>query len=358
MKPVILLGEGARDADLEKVMNLECPVLTTWQAKDMVDNGHRNYFGSPGLYGNRIANKILYEADEVFVIGARLSVWTVGYGQWTKASQIHVVDIDREELGKHLDVIRFNCSAAFYIDKMKPFYCKSWLSECWQWANELPWIESPTHDDPTGYIHSHQFVDVLQRFFSKDEIIVTDMGSAMVSAFQTLRLKPPQRLMTSGGLGEMGVALSAAIGASFGSGKKRVICLHCDGGMMMNLQELQTIIHHNLPIKIIVFENKGYTMIKGTQDNMNMKRTSVSPDSGVSFPDYRRLAQCFGFASCDVTTWDEFNKAIPQMFATDYPSLIVYHMDPEQKLLPKIQPVVLADGTIMPPRFDKLSPQL
>ena len=357
MKPVILLGEGARGADIEKVMRLGCPVLTTWQAVDLVDNTHTNYFGRPGLYGQRIANKILYEADEVFVIGARLSVWTIGYGQWTKASQIHICDIDGQELAQHTDAIRYNSSAEFFIEKMHPFYCQTWLFECWKWAAELPWIESPTHDDPKGFIHSHQFVDALQRFFSQNEIIVTDMGSAMVSAYQVLRIKPPQRLMTSGGLGEMGVALSAAIGASFGSGG-RVICLHCDGGMMMNLQELQTIMHHELPIKIIVFENKGYTMIKGTQDNLKMKRTSVSPDSGVSFPDYRRLAQSFGFASCDVTTWDEFNTAVPQMFATNFPSLIVYHMHPEQKLLPKIQPVINADGTIMPPRFDKLSPQL
>lgn len=357
MKPVILLGEGARGADIEKVMRLGCPILTTWQAIDLVDNTNAHYFGRPGLYGQRLANKVLYEADEVIVIGARLSVWTIGYGQWTKAKSITVCDIDREELDRHRNYARYNGSASMYIDHMIPFDCQHWLFECLEWAAELPWIESPTHNDPEGHIHSHRFVDRLQTFFTKDEIIVTDMGSAMVSAFQVLRIKPPQRLLTSGGLGEMGVALPAAIGAAFASGK-RVICLHCDGGMMMNIQELQTIIHHNLPIKIIIFDNCGYEMIKGTQRNLKLSKIGVDAESGVSFPDYRRLAHAWGFAATDVYTWDDFERAIPAMMAYQGPSVVVFHMDENQQLLPKIQPVLNPDGTITPPRFDQLSPIL
>jgi acetolactate synthase-1/2/3 large subunit len=357
MKPVILLGEGARNADMGKVARLNCPILTTWQAIDLFDNTHPNYFGRPGLYGQRLANKILYEADEVFAIGARLSVWTIGYGEWTKAAHVTIVDIDRGELARFPHYLKFNGSAEMFIEHMNPFECQPWLFECWQWAAELPWVESPTHDDPPAHIHSHRFIDRLQKFFIKDEIIVTDMGSAMVSAFQVLRIVPPQRLLTSGGLGEMGVALPAAIGAAFASGR-RVICLHCDGGMMLNIQELQTIIHHNLPIKIFIFDNRGYEMIKGTQRNLKLEKIGVDAESGVSFPDYRRLAHAWGFAATDIYTWDDFERAIPAMMVYEGPSIAVFHMDENQQLLPKIQPVLNEDGTITPPRFDQLSPIL
>lgn len=355
-KPVILLGEGARGADMDKVMNLSVPVLTTWQAMDLVDNNHPNYFGRPGLYGQRLANKVLYASNDVIVIGARLSVWTVGYGKFNETGNIRICDIDREELTRFPFAQKYNGSAKMFIDHLMLHSDKDWLLQCYEWKDKLPWVESPTHDDPPNGIHSHRFVDELQKHFGPDEVIVTDMGTAMVAAFQVLRLKPPQRILTSGGLGEMGVALPAAIGASFARNKGRVICLHCDGGLMLNLQELQTILHHNLPIKIIIFDNRGYEMIKGTQRNLNLAKIGVDKESGVSFPDFRRLAHAWGFAACDVTTWEDFHKAVPTMFAVEGPSVLVYHCD--NPLLPKIQPIVQKDGSITPPRFDQLSPQL
>ena len=179
----------------------------------------------------------------------------------------------------------------------------------------------------------------------------------MCPAFQVLQLRPPQRLLTSGGLGEMGCGLPAAIGASFATNKGPVLCLVGDGGLMINLQELQTIIHHQLPIKIIVFENDGYGMIKKTQDAAGMPRGSVSRENGVSIPNLRSIAHSFGYAACDVTTWAEFNRAIPALFMCKGPAMVIYHMDPEQAYVPKLEPVYV-DGKPTSPRFCDMSPAL
>ena len=188
MKPVILIGEGARGVHINKLLSLKCPIVTTWQAADIIDNNHKLYFGRPGLYGQRLANKVLYEADEVHVVGARLSVWTIGYGEWTKAKNITVCDIDVNELKRFKNYTRYQGRAKDYIENLSPFECPEWVEECRKWASELPLVESPTHDDPEGRIHTHRFMDRLQHFFSEDEIIVTDMGSAMAVSYTHLTL--------------------------------------------------------------------------------------------------------------------------------------------------------------------------
>jgi acetolactate synthase-1/2/3 large subunit len=207
-------------------------------------------------------------------------------------------------------------------------------------------------------MNSYRIVDRLQKWLRPDEVIVTDVGGMMCPPFQVLRLKPPQRLMTSGGLGEMGMAIPAAIGASFARNKGEVLCLVGDGGAMLNLQELQTIVYHKLPVKIILFENGGYSMIKHTQKNLSLKQTGVGPDSGLSFPNFRWLAHSFGMLACDVSKWDEFDTAMDQLFAAKEPSMVVIHMDPEQKFVPKLEPTIHPDGRIDPAQFNVMSPLL
>ena len=137
------------------------------------------------------------------------------------------------------------------------------------------------------------------------------MGTALLSGHQVLRIKQGQRLMTSTGLGEMGYGLPAAIGASFGSNRGEIMCLNCDGGMMMNLQELQTIIHYKLPIKIFVFNNDGYLMIKHTQNALfNGRRAGVDSESGVTCPDYSAIAGAFGIPAFQIRSWYDFEKII------------------------------------------------
>jgi acetolactate synthase-1/2/3 large subunit len=233
----------------------------------------------------------------------------------------------------------------------------AWMAQCKNWRAQYPLHipELGTHDDRNGYINSYRFAYRLQEYLAPDEVIVTEMGAALMAAHQMLSIKPPQRLMTSGGLGEMGCGLPAAIGASFARNKGSVLCLSTDGGMMMNLQELQTIVHHKLPVKIIVFNNSGYGMLKHTQDNAGMKHSGVDEASGVSFPNFRHVALAFGISACEVRTWEDFRRIIPSFMKAQGPQLCDFIMDPRQKFLPKLEPIFV-DGKPTSPAFDQMSP--
>lgn len=357
-RPVILLGNGARGCDLEPILKLSVPILTSWHAKDMIDNDHEWYFGSPGQYGQRIANKVLHEADSIMAIGNRMNIWCCGSEGPRPDQHLAMVDVDAYEVAKfpHADHIRMTAA-----EWLKTGWCiansDTWQRQCKEWRSAMPLVESPTHDDTGDYINSYRFMDALQKHLRRDEVIVTDMGTAHICAHQVLRLKPPQRLISSGGLGEMGCGLPMAIGASFARNKGEVLCLVGDGGAMMNLQELQTIVHHRLPIKIIVFCNDGYLMIKHTQTNAGQPMYGSDRINGVSCPNFASVADAFGIDNYDIRTWDDFNEVIHAVLHSKGPALIAYHMAPDQPLVPKLM-YSWVDGKQVYDRFDQMSPKL
>lgn len=356
-KPVFLLGHGVRasGADISKFLAIGIPILTSWQVKDLIDNDHALHFGCPGQYGQRIANKVFFEADMIFAIGNRMAIWNVGYEGPRHDQQVVMVDIDVNEADKFPDAKHIAMTAKEWLSVPNTVKRnEEWAVQCLRWKEEYPLVESPAHDDTNGYINSYRFMERLQEYLKPDQVIVTDMGAAHICANQVLRLKPPQRIISSGGLGEMGCGLPMAIGASFARNKGEVMCLVGDGGIMMNLQELQTIVHHQLPIKIIVFNNGGYGMIRHTQATAGMKLSGVNENTGVSFPDFRRLALAFGFTASEVRTWDDFDRIIPHMRG---PCLVEYFMDPAQKFVPKLDPVFV-NGKPTSPRFCDMSPCL
>lgn len=359
-KPVIVLGHGVRlsGADTAKVLQWGVPVITSWMGVDLVDNNHPLYFGRPGIYGQRCANRVLYEANQILSIGSRMCAWMIGHTGLREEQRLTMVDIDPVEAFKFTkpkaDAIVMD--AKQFIDNFEPdVSCYSWIKQCGKWREQMDWLEYPAHDDTNGYINAYQFVRRLQPFLRDDEVIITDNGSLMCPVFQSLKVRPPQRVMTAGALGEMGCALPGAVGASFARGKAPVIAFVGDGGMMMNLQELATIKYHGLPIKMLVFENDGYSMIKGTYANMGKARRGVDRKSGLGLPDFCKVAQSFEIATDSVRTWDDFDRVIPAMLAHPGPFLAQVHIDPEQEFVPRLKPII-KDGVITPARFDQLSP--
>lgn len=351
-RPVILLGNGARGCNVARLLELGIPVLTSWQAKDLVDNDHPSYLGSPGIYGQRAANKVLHEADQVLAIGNRLAIWNVGAGI-RKDQELIQVELDKDELRPGASSIFGDCKSI--IGKLHKTERHDWYYQCLQWKYDYPLVEA-CHDDVGGYINSYRFMERLQDFLRPDEVIATDMGTAHISAHQVLRLKPPQRIISSGGLGEMGCGLPLAIGASFARNKGEVLCLVGDGGAMMNLQELATIWHHQLPVKIIVFRNDGYLMLKHTQKGAKVPYHGVDKATGLSCPSFRALAHAWGMQACDIRNWSDFEQAIPALFAAEGPALVEYHMHPEQPLVPKLG-YTLVNGEKTYDRFDSMSPK-
>lgn len=351
-RPVILLGNGARGCNVGRLLELGVPVLTSWQAKDLVDNEHPSYLGSPGIYGQRAANKVLHEADQVIAIGNRLAIWNVGSGI-RKDQELIQVELDKDELRAGASSIFGDCK--HIIGKLHKAECHDWYFQCLEWRYEYQFVEA-CHDDVGGYINSYRFMESLQFFLRRDEVIATDMGTAHICAHQVLRLKPPQRIISSGGLGEMGCGLPLAIGASFARNKGEVLCLVGDGGAMMNLQELATIVHHQLPIKIIVFRNDGYLMLKHTQRGAGVPLHGVDKATGLSCPSFMAIAKAWGIESDEIRTEDDFDRAIPALLSSKGPFLVEYHMHPEQPLVPKLG-YRLIDGRKEYDRFDSMSPK-
>ena len=195
------------------------------------------------------------------------------------------------------------------------------------------------------------------RSVHSDQIVVTDMGTALLSGHQALVVKPPQRLHTSQGLGEMGFGLPGAIGASNANNNDEVLCLNCGGGMMMNLQELQTVVHYKLPIKVIIFNNDGYLMIKHTQKAVLKGRYAGTDKlTGVSCPNYSKVADAFGIASHQIRSWGDFDQVIPIVLAADHPVICEVFMHPEQPFHPKLGIAVQPDGSLISPPLEDLLP--
>jgi acetolactate synthase-1/2/3 large subunit len=373
--PLLWLGVGIRMAGAAAetrafVEALGVPALLSWSAIDLLPAGHPLVMGSAGVYGQRAANFILQSCDCLVTIGTRLAIPQVGYDITElarAAADITVVDIDPAELKKYPQ--RFNhpvhADAGDFVRELRrqtgaataPAWAE-WLVWCGQVRTRFPWV-GPEHEDKGGFINSYRFMDRLAAHLKPDQVIVTDMGTALLSGHQSLPIKPPQRLITSQGLGEMGFGLPGAIGASFARNRGEVLCLNCDGGMMMNLQELQTVVHHQLPIKLIIFNNDGYLMIKHTQKAVLQGRyAGTDRKSGVSCPDFSKLAAAFGLPAFRIRTWEDFDREIPRLQACTGPAICEVFMSPEQFFHPKLGVAVQADGTLISPPLEDLSPFL
>ncbi len=375
-RPVIWLGHGIKLAGAESMITelmdkIPSAYLVSWAGIDMVDSDHPLLFGRAGVYGQRAANFILQNCDYLLSIGNRMAIPQVGYDitELTREAKITVVDIDTTELDKYPD--RFNrtvhadakdfLTALLGEVKAKPFaanHFSEWIKRCNQYKADFPWVDKE-HADTKGFINSYKFMQRLNEDFKPDQVVVTDMGTALLSGHQVLKIKPGQKLMTSTGLGEMGYGIPAAIGASFARNKGEVLCLNCDGGMMMNLQELQTIAHYKLPVKIIIFNNDGYLMIKHTQKNIAHGRyAGVNKNSGVSCPDFSKLAYAFGFPAWQIRTWEDADKMLPELMACETAAICEVFMDPEQFFYPKLGLSVQKDGSLISPPLEDLSPFL
>jgi acetolactate synthase-1/2/3 large subunit len=371
-RPLLWLGHGIRmsgyvdklEAFLERI---KVPSLVSWAGLDMIPTDHPLNVGRAGLYGQRAANFVLQNCDYLLTLGTRLAMPQVGYDitELARGALIDVVDIDEKELKKyeqrynatfHADVSEFMEKLLTRLGKDRIEAPETWSSYIHGVKEQFPVI-GPEHKDPEGFINSYPFMEKLSELLPEKCVVVTDAGTALLAGHQVLALKKGQRMMTSTALGEMGYGLPGAVGASFGSPDSTVVCLNCDGGMMMNLQELQTVDHHKLPIKIVVFNNDGYLMIKHTQNAVLKGRFSgVNRNTGVTCPDYKKVAHAFNLPYSEVRTWEDFEKNVPAFLSGEGPALCEVFMHPEQLLVPKLSLAIREDGTLVSPPLEDLSP--
>ena len=358
-KPVILGGHGVKLSNSEQqfrqfVSRHNIPTLLTWSAVDLLETDNKNNFGRPGVHGQRAANFITQNSDLLLVFGSRLSLLQTGYSRKDFAPNAHIIhiDIDPTETkkfnGKNINA-NVHGILNNLLDRSAEIHpnIDEWRDYCLNIQKKYPLVMPEHLADSTN---SYTFIDWFSKKLPDNYNIVTDMGTALLSGFYGFNIKSNHKMFTSLGLGEMGYGIAAAVGAGFAG--KPVMCLNCDGGMMMNLQELQTIKTHNLPVKIVIFNNDGYLMIKHTQ-NMLFRgtKTCVDKKTGVELPDYKKVAEAFEYEYYTVESVDEFiassNQAILEVF-----------MSPNQEFIPKVRGIKNIDNTIQPGLLEEMSPFL
>ena len=369
-RPVLVLGNGIKLAKSETILyqvleKLKIPVFTTWSSLDLIHENYEYYYGRFGLYGQRCANFIIQQSDLVIGLGTRFAIPQIGYNvdEFAPKAKIIAVDIDESELKKYDRFIGIHANVKDILNEFlnqKPVQIvkNDWILRCNKIKKENPLILKQYHENKE-YINSYLFLNSFSKKLGKSDIVVTDMGTALLSGHQVMEANG-YKMFTSQGLGEMGVGLPYAIGAAMTSENSKVHCLNCDGGMMMNLQELQTIKHINKKIKIIIFNNDGYLMIKHTQKMLFDGRYSgVNPETGVSLPDFSKISSAFGFKYLALKDMIEFDNILELYFNSEEPLILEVFMDPEQDFIPKVKGIPVAQSsTILSPPIEEMSPLL
>ena len=364
-RPVILAGHGiklSKSVELfrSRMKSLNIPTLLTWSAIDIIDHNNPLFFGSPGVYGQRSANFIFQKCDLLITLGTRLTIPQTGYDmkEVARNATIVMVDIDESEFKEFVDLpIRADCGG--FLEKMSGVKssCDSWIQECQSIREEFPIVDKNHKDD--AFPNSYRMIQEISNYLKPNQIIVTDMGTALLSGHQSIHLGGDMTMFSSYGLGEMGYGLPAAFGAAIGGKGREVLCLNCDGGMMMNIQELQTIVQHKLPVKIVIFNNDGYLMIKHTQKMLfKGNYTAVDENTGIVLPDYMKVAKAFGYEGYRIKTWNEFHFYFPRFMDYEGPAICEVFMPPNQDFIPKVKGVVQMDGSIFAPPIEEMSPLL
>ena len=364
-RPVILAGHGiklSKSVELFKsrMKSFNIPTLLTWSAIDIIDHNNPLFFGSPGVYGQRSANFIFQKCDLLITLGTRLTIPQTGYDmkEVARNATIVMVDIDDSEFKEFVDFpIRADCGG--FLEKMSGVKssCDSWIQECQSIREEFPIVDKNHRDDV--FPNSYKMIQEISNYLKPNQIIVTDMGTALLSGHQSIHLGGDMTMFSSYGLGEMGYGLPAAFGAAIGGKGREVLCLNCDGGMMMNIQELQTIVQHKLPVKIVIFNNDGYLMIKHTQKMLfKGNYTAVDENTGIVLPDYMKVAKAFGYEGYRIKTWNEFHFYFPRFMDYEGPAICEIFMPPDQDFIPKVKGVVQMDGSIFAPPIEEMSPVL
>ncbi len=373
-RPVIMAGSGVRlsgahAAFLKLVDALGIPVTSTWNAHDVIANENPCYAGRPGSIGDRAGNFAVQNADFLLVLGCRLNIRQVSY-DWKKFARAAfkvMVDVDEAELKKptlsidlpiHADLADALPRLLAMSIESGPDRHAGWLDWCRQRVERYPTV-LPEYWETKDGVNPYCFAQSLFAQLPDDQVVVTGDGTACVVTFQAADIKPAQRLYTNSGCASMGYDLPAAIGACLANGGRSVVCLAGDGSIQMNLQELQTIAGRGMPVKLFVLNNRGYHSIRQTQQNYFADNiVGCGLDSGLSFPDFGRLATAFGIPFRRVEHHDGLGEAIRQTLEGEGPQMCEVVLDLAQAFAPKLASKKLPDGRMVSAPLEDLTPLL
>lgn len=377
-RPLLWVGHGIRLSGAEQkfrklLETLGVPALVTWQAADLVPDDHPLFVGRAGTYGQRFANLALQNCDLLITLGTRVALPQRGFNDqyFARAAKKVIVEIDPVELAKFkFDIdIPVLGNVSDFIDAMSTELHKTTIDhtqfDAWKqiykrWQAKYPMATPPVDLDEEG-INSYWFIEQLSKYLEKDHVIVTDMGTSLTCTHAGIKLKEGQRIMTSTGLGEMGFGLPGAIGAKLGSPDRPVVLIVGEGGLMMNLQEFQTMKNLGLDIKIFIVNNNGYLTIKHTHNALyksNGEASACGRNSGVTFPDFELISKAFGFEFTRIKTSRNLDQWIQDVLTHKGPLVAEFAMKEFQELIPKSAVKIRSDGIAYSGPLEDLYPFL
>ena len=375
-RPVLMVGSGVRLAGAERVFRevierLGIPTTTAWTAVDLLPTGHPLHAGRPAVVGDRPGNIVLQNADVLLVIGSRLPLRQTSYNWHSFATHAFKIQVDADPMELEKPTIKPDMGvvqdAKLFLEalndelKVRPVAARTeWNEWCQQRVKKYPVVQQRQRD--SEMLNPYHFTEILFDVLEENDVIACGDGMASVVPFQAARVKQGQRLFTNAGSASMGYDVPAGVGAAIAtariSGGHRVICIAGDGSLQMNIQELQTIVHHQLPVKVIVYNNGGYLSIRTTQNNFfGGNLVGEGPTSGVSFPDPLKIAEAYGIPAIRIDDKD-CAELLREFLSRPGPGLIEAILDPAQGVEPRLTSRVLADGSMVTAAFEDMFPFL
>lgn len=371
-RPCVLGGTGIISSNnktdfISFIEKLNIPVVGGGWCTDMMGTSHKLYFGLSGDIGPRTGNFILQNADVILVLGNSLSFRQTGFAQelFAPNARILYVDIETEEARKPgLHIYKFyHSDLSCFFQTMKqantfPLEKKEWLDYCNTLKERFSPFESIKELELKARVNSYYFWKVFDELIDEDQII--SMGNSRVNAakIQIGVETQEQRAITNYLCGSMGYDLPAAVGCAIAT-RKPIICVTGDGSIMMNLQELETMHHNHLPIKVIVFSNDGYEAIRQTHKNFfNGVYLGCTPESGIGFPDFEKIAESFGFKYMLCETNKDVQEKLVQFLEEPTPVFMEVLQQIENPLIPKVMSRMREDGTFETPALHDMAPFL
>ena len=372
-RPVLLVGSGVRIGGaldiLERVVgSLGIPVATAW-LPDLLASDNAHYCGRQGTIGTRAGNFTVQNADVLLIVGSRMAIRQISYNWQAFARHAYKIQVDADpaELKKPTSVAdeTICCDAKLFFEELDrqlviaqhdPLQHREWLNWCRERVARYPTV-LPSQRTTENGINAYYFIETLFKNLGNDDVVVCGDATACITPFQVALIKKGQQLFSNSGSASMGYDLPAAIGAAVARKGRRVICLAGDGSIMMNLQELQTVVHNQLPIVIFVLSNGGYLSIRSTQNNFFGSLIGEGPESGVSFPDFCRLAEGFSIPALRVEG-ERFEEIIREALERGGPVLCEVVLDRRQGFEPKLSSKKLPDGRMVTAPLEDMAPFL
>jgi acetolactate synthase-1/2/3 large subunit len=374
-RPIILAGHGVRlsggaQVFRKVVAKLGIPVVSTWNASDLLYDDHPLYIGKPGAVALRAPNFAVQNSDLLISIGARLDNIVTAYHPegFARGAKKAMIDIDAVELNKFqflLD-LKLQADAKQFLEALHSatqtndsHSYKEWVAQCQGWKKRYPMNDGEPFQNNNKITH-YQFVDALSEAIGEDITIITGSSGLAIEAFYSaFRNKKGQRIFLTSGLGAMGYGLPAAIGACVAGNKKPMIALESDGSLQLNIQELATIRANHLPIAIIVMNNEGYASIRSTQRNYFESRyVGTGKEAGLFFPELKNTAHTYEIGYIKIA--DPINLASQLSAALQLPSPIIIEvmLQTDENLSPKVAAIPQKNGSMLSMPLEDMSPLL